>query len=294
MATDSPGWEVREGQEATVFDGKMWAMGGCGANSYFNDVWHSSDGINWTCATTSAPWSGRVGHEAVSFDGKLWVIGGGAYLTVGFDCENDVWSSVNGVDWTKVTDSAQWAERMGHTVVVYDNKMWLLGGGVSLTSTVYNDVWYSTDGENWTRSTASAPWQARESHSSVVHNNKMWVIGGNNGSGPLNDVWCTGNVGINEESSSVVSSCLAVSPNPIQGVAHIEFTLPREEIVTIRIYDAAGRLARHLLDQDMPQGSHNIIWDGTDDSGMNLSNGIYIFRIETGTEVANKVISLMN
>ncbi len=49
-----------------------------------------------------------------------------------------------------------------------------------------------------------------------------------------------------------------------------------------------------LFDQEMAQGTHDIIWDCTDDSGMNLSNAIYIVRIETGAEAVNKVVSLVN
>ncbi len=293
MVTESPGWEPREGPAATVFDGKMWLMGGCGASSYFNDVWYSSDGINWTCATSAAPWSARTALQAVAFDGKMWMIGGGAWGS-GFEVENDVWSSVNGVDWTEVTESAQWPGRMGHSVVVYDNKMWVLGGG-DYTSIAYNDVWYSTDGENWTCSTASAPWTARESQSVVVFDNRIWVTGGRSASGtPMNDVWCTGEVGINEEKSAVESSSLLIFPNPIQGAAQIEFTVLQDAEVTVRIYDAAGRLVRHLLDQEMARGSHSIIWDGADDTGTNLSNGIYILRIETGAETVNRVVSLVN
>jgi outer membrane protein assembly factor BamB len=89
------------------------------------------------------------------------------------------------MDWTIATDSAQWHARGYHTSVVFDNKMWVIGG---FNSTRRNDVWYSEDGINWTEATASAPWAGRMGHTSVVFDNKIWVIGGYSGS-LRNDVW---------------------------------------------------------------------------------------------------------
>ena len=87
--------------------------------------------------------------------------------------------------WQEATGSANWSARSNHTSLVYNNKMWMLGG---TDGSRKNDVWDSTDGINWTETTASANWSARNSHTSLVYNNKMWVLGGNDGS-RKNDVW---------------------------------------------------------------------------------------------------------
>ncbi|MFC1600781.1 LamG-like jellyroll fold domain-containing protein [Candidatus Sumerlaeota bacterium] len=100
----------------------------------------------------------------------------------------DFWEAGDaGVTWTEATDSAQWGARSRHRSVVYDGKMWVIGGWAD-ASPYYNDVWHSVDGENWTSATLAAPWSARMGHSLVVYDNKMWVIGGFDGS-DLNDVW---------------------------------------------------------------------------------------------------------
>ena len=57
-----------------------------------SDVWHSPDGVNWTCATDSARWPARYGHTSVIFDNKIWVLGG-ATTYAGED--NDVWYYVS-------------------------------------------------------------------------------------------------------------------------------------------------------------------------------------------------------
>ncbi len=91
--------------------------------------------------------------------------------------------------WTQATASANWSARSWHTSVVFDNKIWVIGGWAS-SSSYDNDVWYSTDGINWIQATANAGWSARRGHTSVVFNNKIWVIGGYDANGFFrNDVW---------------------------------------------------------------------------------------------------------
>ena len=180
QATASAGWSVRSHYASVVFDNKMWVIGGYIGGGLKNDVWYSSDGVNWTQATASAGWSARSYHTSVVFDNKMWVIGGETWTSPYY--KNDVWYSSDGVNWTQATASAGWSARSYHTSVVFDNKMWVMGGSGS-------DVWYSSDGVNWTRATASAGWGARYGHTSVVFNGKMWVIGGLVNGSYKNDVW---------------------------------------------------------------------------------------------------------
>ena len=43
---------------------------------YFNDVWSSPDGANWTEVTASPGWNARVSPGVVSFNNRMWVMGG--------------------------------------------------------------------------------------------------------------------------------------------------------------------------------------------------------------------------
>jgi len=166
---------------SVVFDNRIWVLGGYDG-SYRNDVWYSSDGVNWYCATENAPWSGRSGHTSVVFDNKIWVLGGydGSY-------RNDVWYSSDGINWYCTTKNAPWPRREGHTSVVFDNKIWVIGGWNGYER---NDVWYSLYGVNWYCATENAPWSGRWEHTSVVFDNKIWVLGGCDSSCYRNDVWC--------------------------------------------------------------------------------------------------------
>jgi hypothetical protein len=179
-------WSGRYGHTSVVFDNKIWVIGGVDDSDFKNDVWYSSDGINWTLVTDTALWSGRYYHTSVVFDNKIWIIGG---WDNNWSLKNDVWYSSDGVNWTLATDNAPWSERAGHTSVVFDNKIWVIGGWDNNWS-LKKDVWYSSDGINWTLATDNAPWSERAGHTSVVFDNKIWIIGGYDNNWSLkNDVW---------------------------------------------------------------------------------------------------------
>ena len=90
----------------------------------------------------------------------------------------------------KAVEEASFSKRNYHSSVVYDNKLWVIGGLGALTNS--NDVWQSSDGVTWTEQTDEAEFAARDLQTSVVFNNKMWVIAGH--TMPLeDDVWSSSN-----------------------------------------------------------------------------------------------------
>ena len=109
-------------------------------------------------------------------------------FTAGESLTTEVTNPIHdGSSWTRVIESASWSDRSYHASVVFDNKMWVLGGYDG--SSYLNDIWSSADGISWTQATANAPWSDRRIHTSLVFDNKMWVLGGHVGSIYLNDVW---------------------------------------------------------------------------------------------------------
>jgi len=161
-----------------VFDGKMWVMGGHGyPNVKLNDIWNSSDGVNWTQVTpVGTHWSERERPKVVNFKGEMWLIGGNA-LSGG--AQNDVWHSPDGINWTQVTSPAiPFAARYDHDVVVYDDKIWVVAGNNS--SGYLDDVWSSPDGINWTQVNPGnpSPWVPNYGFASLAYDDKLWVVGG--------------------------------------------------------------------------------------------------------------------
>lgn len=165
------------------------------ASTFFNDVWRTANGRDWTRMTAAAGWDGRAGLSAVSHRGALYVFGGsrnddssivgpGGPARVYY---NDVWRSTDdGRTWTRLTEHAPWAPRAGAAAVVKDGYIWLLGGEdgfVCNPSTprcppYFNDVWRSRDGVGWERVTPAAAWSPRPGHQCVVVRSDIVCFGG--------------------------------------------------------------------------------------------------------------------
>ena len=76
LVTEKAPWQARQYQSVTVFDNKIWVMGGYG-DDYTNlaDAWYSPDGKTWT-QVQDVPWLGRHAGTAVVHDGSLWLVAG--------------------------------------------------------------------------------------------------------------------------------------------------------------------------------------------------------------------------
>ena len=82
-------------------------------------------------------------------------------------------------------------------------------------------------------------------------------------------------------------------PNPVLNNTTFEFSLKEPSHVTLSVYNLKGQLVATLLDDEFePTASHCIEWDGTAD-GKKLANGIYFYKLETGTKSFLKKMVLM-
>ena len=121
---------------SAVLDGQIWLLGGGTYDTpdhptrdYYNEVWSSPDGINWT-EHAEAPWDPRQYHDVAVFDDRLWVLEGYSGSN-----RDDVWYSKDGETWTEVTDTP-WAPRHASSIFVYDDGLWVVAG-----NNMTPDVW---------------------------------------------------------------------------------------------------------------------------------------------------------
>ncbi|MCC7430514.1 carboxypeptidase regulatory-like domain-containing protein [bacterium] len=70
-------------------------------------------------------------------------------------------------------------------------------------------------------------------------------------------------------------------PNPFNPTTTIEFAVPEFSSVKITVYNALGQLVKTLANQNFVQGTHNVVWNGTNENGKQVSSGIYFYRFET-------------
>ena len=77
-------------------------------------------------------------------------------------------------------------------------------------------------------------------------------------------------------------------PNPFNPSTTIEFAIPKESDVTLKVYNLLGQEVTTLLNTQMKAGYHKVKFDAT-----GLSSGIYLYKIQSGDFSAVKKLMLV-
>jgi hypothetical protein len=81
-------------------------------------------------------------------------------------------------------------------------------------------------------------------------------------------------------------------PNPFHDQTSVKFEIRRKPCkINLSVYSLAGTRTRELLDDFITIGEYEVLWDGTDEKGNSVVNGIYFLRLQTEDE--NKLIKLV-
>ena len=83
------------------------------------------------------------------------------------------------------------------------------------------------------------------------------------------------------------------SPNPFNPETAVNFTLKNAGQVTVRIYSLEGRLVKTLLNEYATAGSHEVRWNGTDNTGRSVPSGMYFVKTESGADKSVVKLSLL-
>lgn len=205
-------------------------------------VYSSSDTITWTQVSANGGYNNgfnRSQFGSCVFKGKMWVIGGINNSSL----VTDVWSSADGVTWTKTVTSAGWTAITAPNVIVYANKMWVVGsrnGGGGTTN-----VWSTSDGVTWTQATAVGPWSAGQEMMVYVFAGKMWVAGGLQGATYYNALY---------------SSTDGISWTSVGNAAWTARASAQFYILNNIAYVATGRTAAGTYSKDLWQSGDGITW----------------------------------
>ena len=82
-------------------------------------------------------------------------------------------------------------------------------------------------------------------------------------------------------------------PNPFNPITTIGFGTEKFGRVTLRIYNAQGRLVRTLVDATLPAADYRVRWDGRNDAGRAVSSGIYLYDLASGGKRLTRKMSLL-
>lgn len=191
------------------FNNAVYALGDNQGNyvdgiKFGSSIRRTTDFERWEVLSGKSNLPNRIFYGSTVFNGKIWIFGG----FDGKNYYNDVWNSVDGVRWTRVSDRAAWSPRnVGHigNAVVFRNRIWIIGGGVIDGDPKNNpksddEIWSSADGIKWTLETDKSNISAG---TPIVFDDKLWLVGANRGDGNFARSSLVTNDGVNwrEESA---------------------------------------------------------------------------------------------
>jgi hypothetical protein len=73
-------------------------------------------------------------------------------------------------------------------------------------------------------------------------------------------------------------------PNPFSGSTEIRYRLHMACAVRLAIYDLVGRSVRTLVEDLESAGDKTVTWDGKNDEGSEVAGGVYLYRLEAGSQ----------
>jgi hypothetical protein len=77
-------------------------------------------------------------------------------------------------------------------------------------------------------------------------------------------------------------------PNPFNPVTLIKYSIPKQDLVSVKVFDATGQEVASLMHEVQEPGSYTVTFDGS-----TLSSGVYFYRIIAGDFNAVKKMSLI-
>lgn len=159
--------------------------------------------------------------------------------------------------------------------------------GKNLLAGTWQGVYLSTDqGSNWTDVSYGLP--PNSSVSCLAINDSSIFAGTYGGlwARPLYQV----PTGIEQNDMQLPSqfSLLQNYPNPFNPSTTIEYKLPRNAFVVLKIFDVLGREVETLVNGRQNAGDHVAKFEGSD-----LPSGVYFFRLQAGTYTDTKKMVLL-
>jgi len=77
-------------------------------------------------------------------------------------------------------------------------------------------------------------------------------------------------------------------PNPFNPVTSIKYSLKESAKVTLKIYNVLGHLVKTLVNEKQTAGVKKVVWNGTNENGTQVANGVYIYKIEANDFVQSR------
>ncbi len=106
----------------------------------------------------------------------------------------------------------------------------------------------------------------------------------------IDDITSGGLVGVGDPVSTIPAKYELYQnyPNPFNPTTKINFSLPKQGLVTIKIYDMLGKEIAQLVNEVRAAGNYSVDYDGS-----KLASGVYFYRIESAEFIDTKRMMLV-
>lgn len=268
--------------------GRLWAGTAGGLNISENALTANRDQIRWRHLTTSLNPGTIIGNWIISMEEDV--------------AKEQIWMT----NW-----ATNQSEREGLIQVDLDLNTFrkhLIGerifdlsiNGDTVLAVGNNGLFVSTDyGASWinvkqiTSPNSFIRSDARYQSTAVTSDGRIWV-GTSDGIASTLDLieWSITRTDIPLDGNSVYGEQKAVSsypyPNPFSPKMHqlvrIKFEADAAANYELKIFDAALRQINSLSYSTNSQGTYEVVWDGTDEFGYEVPNGVYLYAIEGASQ----------
>lgn len=133
----------------------------------------------WSRALAAAPFGKRSGASLTVFQDRLWLFGGSPNR----EGVADAWSSRDGTDWRKVSDSLPFGSYIRDLkAVVFREELWIMGTR-PVSDGYENFLWKSPDGSAWTRVADPLPVTGTSEFGLAAFQDRLWRIWGSSHTG---------------------------------------------------------------------------------------------------------------
>jgi len=82
-------------------------------------------------------------------------------------------------------------------------------------------------------------------------------------------------------------------PNPFNPTTTISFTIYEESKVELIVYNIKGQKIKNLVNKVLTRDDHSFCWDGRNNSGEEVSSGIYLCRLRIGDQIISKKLMMI-
>ena len=97
--------------------------------------------------------------------------------------------------------------------------------------------------------------------------------------------------GINKPSARVV--LYQNFPNPFNPMTDIQYYIPDDTNVDLRIYNIKGELVKTLVNGRKSAGNHRVVWNGKNENGKSVGTGVYLYQLKLDNSSTIKKMLLL-